>query len=138
MTHDAGDTKTNQVNPVIDPTSNVADMIGDPSGLTGITQTTKSSTGQKVNDEQAILNSMSLVAVQNAEDRASESDSVTNISAKTPATTQDEFALPHADDATTGNAHPSSVQGEQSVSGDMPAPESDDDILANAKKMGMQ
>lgn len=31
-----------------------------------------------------------------------------------------------------------SVQGEQSVSGDMPAPEADDDTLQNAQDMGMQ
>ena len=42
------------------------------------------------------------------------------------------------DQAASLNSSSPSVRGEQSVSGDMPDPESDDDTLANAQAMGFQ
>lgn len=53
----------------------------------------------------------------------------------------DDLILDELEDATndTLSDNPSpSVVGEQSVSGDMPDPESDDDTLANMKQVGLQ
>ena len=53
----------------------------------------------------------------------------------------DNLILEELDDSTNdtiGETTPPSVLGEQSVSGDMPDPESDDDTLANMKQVGLQ
>lgn len=53
----------------------------------------------------------------------------------------DNLILEELDDSTNDTIDettPPSVLGEQSVSGDMPDPESDDDTLANMKQVGLQ
>lgn len=161
----------------LDPTRNAADLIGDTSGLTGVTQGTPQQTGaepeetiqddsyiqggsaehvQKPNPtgipkeavsdklyQQQTKQGMSSYERQVANDTASE-DETMNTQPASGAAQIDSLTntgilqdTDEADDYNSPNASPS-VQGEQSVSGDMPAPESDDDTLQNAQNMGMQ
>lgn len=128
----------------LDPTSNAADLMGDPSGMSGISQATpttpKTSTG-------SVTDTMSQTAADAANDIATEEDQNTIRPSKQQSddTTYVQFPsgirVPqNPKNITTQQAPYNSPeeQGEHSVSGSDPAPESDDDTLANAHAVGEQ
>lgn len=160
------DDKQKTGNTPLDPTQNAAELMGDTSGLTGITvnnthsgpvqgkgsvANTQTASGNQTQDptpsDPALGISDTMKA--RAEDVATDEDK-----GDTPGmTTPEGHNLPlggnlPSDDSLSIAADPDSnlqqrimtpsMQGEQSVSGDMPHPESDDDTLANAQAMGMQ
>ncbi len=116
----------------IDPSGNASDMISDPTGMTGITS---NSQGHSTNPSTGLIEeSYSDQKLAEADDKASEGD--TGFSADSDLS--EEESLNEASGNDTLIDAPPSVQGEQSVSGDMPDPSSDDDTLANAQAMGFQ
>lgn len=127
---------------VLDPTTDAKDFFGDTTGLTGITETNKpnddlpkESYSQK-EYQKNLVNGMSNVTQEASNDTASEEEHATT---NNPISRE----IPHTSDQTQDQpvsleSLSPSVQGEQSISGDMPAPESDDDTLENAHAVGEQ
>jgi hypothetical protein len=109
----------------IDPTNDAEDMMGDTYGLTGIT----TNTNPKTQDQDDDLEDISQMS-----DMAEEDEVITSPSTNLPVLDQDEAA---GNDTLSVPVSPA-VSGEQSVSGDMPDPTSDDDTLSNAQAMGFQ
>lgn len=170
----------------LDPTRDAKDLLGDTTGLTGITDgkpkkvsaepdepfydmtnEPAGSLGKQSNapatnsgmdramvsdkaNANATLNDMSSTRAAINDDTASgvttpgqPTSNVTNNTGNDPQTTnqQQNNTTPVSDDGNNTMQtpmSPPSIQGEQSVSGDMPDPGSDDDTLANAQAMGQQ
>jgi hypothetical protein len=117
----------------IDPTNDAEDMMGDTYGLTGITTNTNPKT-QDQDDDLEDISQMSDIAELVSKDMAEEDEVITSPSTNLPVLDQDEAA---GNDTLSVPVSPA-VSGEQSVSGDMPDPSSDDDTLSNAQAMGFQ
>lgn len=151
----------------LDPTRDAADIIGDTTGLTGMTTgnpknisadpddippdlshepggvldvknpppgslgVPRESYDEKAYDEK-IEQGMSTTEASAVEDIAEEEEH-----ASASDTEQQGVQKSVSSENTVRNVAPS-VAGEQSVSGDMPSPEADDDTLANAQAVGTQ
>jgi hypothetical protein len=151
--------------PAIDPTTQADDLMGDTSGLTGITvNKTQSDTAQDsgsvantnigsskstdVSEEKQPVSYQSDTMKDRAEDIATEEEDNPQLlrdyadndipPGNEGQQSNEERLSAEADNMMQKRMAPPSVSGEQSVSGDMPDPESDDDTLQNAQDMGMQ
>lgn len=139
--------KTSVARAPLNPRQNMGQVLGDLHGIMGITDNNRFSaddtTSLGSNDPKA-LRGMSLTRVSQSNDIATDEDlslsvddlMVIPVQISLSNTGQDNDFL-DADDYQSPLASPS-VQGEQSASGDMPDPESDDDTLENAHMMGQQ
>lgn len=119
-----------------DATEDFEEIINDKSGLTGIT-TNKPQNGELDNKDKAHTNTNSGFRNRRNEEIGFASDSPYsngNINEKNP---QDTTIDESMNDEVLENAPSPSETGEQSLSGDMPNPEADDDVLQNAKDMGI-
>lgn len=172
----------------LDPSRSAQDLIGDVTGLTGITTGNPKVVSAEPEDDENNLDlehepggvlpvknppseslgvpkesynekvyeknseeEMSVTAAKNAEDVASEEekkkddnpsgikDAVTLQGAQTVVSDENATQDLSQDDQTNiAYMTEPSIAGEQSVSGDMPTPDSDDDTLANAQAVGTQ
>lgn len=106
----------------LDPTEDFEDIINDSSGLTGITKNEKDSNYKEPldKDKGSISTSSSAKYIAN-------SNISSNVDTKDVKENKVQKKL-------TDNP---SVEGEQSISGDMPLPGSDDDVLENAHDVGI-
>jgi hypothetical protein len=116
------DTK-NKISTPLDSTNNAGNMMGDTSGLTGIS-TDEDGSSAPTDYSLPISTTMSQAAYDSAIATAEGKDE------------GEEVHLPGLQDV------PDTLQkddyGEESVSGDMPDPDSDDDTLENSHKMGLR
>ncbi|HSW96709.1 MAG TPA: hypothetical protein VLF89_02695 [Candidatus Saccharimonadales bacterium] len=152
---------------VIDPSRNYSDMIGDTSGMTGMTTGSASESSVEPNDTTdgnsahlpggilqnnkqnqptgipntavndkaynvSVKQKMSQTAAQAADDIASDNDTIPQTASSSGNHSTDQVMTQVKD------VNSPAVQGEQSVSGDMPDAESDDDTLENAQAVGTQ
>lgn len=130
------DDQKNKIHTPLDPTNDAGTMMGDTSGLTGISED-NTRNDDLSEDTTPISHTMSdvmyktsLATADGTDDDAPELPDNEDPPSATPASTP------------TGNeeldiASPDEV-GEQSVSGDMPDPASDDDTLENAHNVGLR
>lgn len=117
----------------LDTTEDAQEELGDTYGLTGITtnQKRKISEDASVDDIQLKPNQRSNNANRKAEERASGRQEK-QVEKKTGRSKKNISPIDLDDPAA-----PPSVKGEEKVSGDMPDPESDDDISENEKEVGL-
>lgn len=126
---------------VDDPTANTNNMLNDTTGLTGMTQN-NTNTDVGAHDGSS-LETESATRARVDDDLADDKDTQRKPIKPMTAHYQREQATESLNSDEGNNRHyivptSPSVQGETSVSGDMPDPESDDDTLANAQFMGQQ
>jgi len=141
MNNDIKKKAKDDVTGIDDPTANTNNMFNDPTGLTGITQNHTNIDVGAHDGSSLQTESQTRAATDN--DVADDTDRYKK-SVK-PMTAQYAKQKPTQSLNSDENNNrqyvsptPPSVQGETSVSGDMPDPESDDDTLANAQYMGQQ
>ncbi|MGI5827858.1 MAG: hypothetical protein ACOX6V_02430 [Patescibacteria group bacterium] len=130
---------------LIDPTQNAQEFVVDTQGFTGVTVSNQGdditqtdifgklnepSVREGMSDAQRDINRYK--SLDPEEDRKN-NDTVPKNLAKPP-----ELDIRGTGNDTLNEATPPSVEGEQSVSGDMPDPASDDDTLENAQNMGFK
>ncbi|MDQ5951018.1 MAG: hypothetical protein QG639_295 [Patescibacteria group bacterium] len=136
------DTKRTPLGNPIDPNTDAQQLFSDPSGLTGVTDTTasqqKTVTGGDLLDQEE-MSSQADGTVSIFDDEAIDRD----LGRRTDDLQDDpdNLLLEQLDDSandTISEATPPEVLGEQSVSGDMPDPESDDDTLLNSHQVGLR
>lgn len=120
----------------LNPTDDAQGMMGDVSGLTGISTDNNDNNTKVKKPDLPLTRIMSDQAKLSSDDKANENEVITtpldqqpDISALTEEDASGNETLDHASPATSG---------EQSISGDMPDPASDNDTLANAQAVGMQ
>lgn len=122
-----------------DPTADFEEMINDASGLTGITTND--------GDENKNARDHDVAHVKDSSDYRNQVNEEAGFSTSNPDKTTNKMtdlgtSQNLHDDATNQNetlkeAYSPAVEGEQSISGDMPDPSSDDDVLQNAQNMGV-
>lgn len=117
-----GNTK---INPVLDPTEDFEDMINDSTGLSGVTKNANERIKKIRDEDDGSLQQASGTKIDISNDLSSPLDSEELIS-------QSEEIVLDLD-----NPFPPSVLGEQSISGDMPDVEADDDVDRAAHEMGI-
>lgn len=118
--------KQDGVTTPLNPTKDFEEIINDKTGLTGITTNTNKKPEMK--GEKAQVDESSDFRSKANEDIASASEKTT------PDHTTHQ---PNMDPSLKDRNVPPHVAGEQSISGDMPDPSSDDDVLKSAQTMGI-
>jgi hypothetical protein len=106
----------------LDPTDDAQGLMGDTTGLSGVSSDNDDNTTNRVGPTVPSDQGLSDAAYIDSLDKGSETEIVTRPGTGTPA------------DTLSNNM----VLGEQSVSGDMPDPSSDDDTLSNVHSVGQQ
>lgn len=123
----------------IDPTKDARDTMGDNTGLTGITTDDNGyneGSGDLTQTPQEQIQSMSKSRYAASKSLLSEKDTNSKKKKFNRGIPEDTMRKATGND-TLNTATPPSVAGEQSVSGDNPDPESDDDVSQNAADMGI-
>jgi len=120
----------------LDPTHDMKRIMNDTSGLTGITgdSNPKNNEGQGFENNDDVARSMSDEEYGHAIAVAEGRDEPGDIPDKMPSVKEQT----REDIEQMTNRTPPEVKGEQSDSGDMPVPSSDDDTLANAQAVGLR
>ncbi len=122
----------NDIGKPLDPTHDAEEMMGDTTGLTGITvdRNEKDQEGQGFPDNEHVARSMSDAAYKKAIAVAEGKDTDEDTENKKKNTEEE---IERVNEST-----PPDIKGEQSVSGDTPDPGSDDDTLENEHKVGLR
>lgn len=119
----------------LDPNDNAQGMMNDTTGLTGISKDTNNPS-TPTNDTGDVARTMS-----DFQSKASKSPPVDKgqfVGNSVPPTQATPGSTPVGNDELSNPAVSPDEVGEQSVSGDMPDPASDDDTLANAQNVGLR
>jgi hypothetical protein len=137
MAKDSPNLKKQQVGRPADPTLDPQSLMGDTTGLSGITAQGPTPTQLPdvfgVDDDGDDLLSLSLQS-NDVQDKLDSTPQVNSQSYQNRVPLSD---LDEGSNDTLQESSPPSVVGEQSVSGDMPDPEADDNVLDNAHQMGI-
>lgn len=144
MPHSDVPQKNTNLGKPIDPSRNPQAAMGDTYGLTGITADQEDADEDKDQDLQDAL-VIDITSDDPTNMLSINSDTVqmkaANIRRSQRTDSTDELLLEELDDASNDTIYDGvspSILGEQSVSGDMADPESDDDMLLNSHQMGLR
>jgi hypothetical protein len=135
------DTKRTPLGNPIDPASDAQQQFSDPAGMTGVTNT---SAPKKILSADDLLDlerdSASADGMVSILDNAVTDKDLADLTGDAESDADELFldSLDGSSDQTINDSTPTDLLGELSVSGDMPDPESDDDMLLNSHQVGLR